>query len=158
MARKASREGDFSIRSRRRKWGQEPWGSSRTASTKALVWEHACTSEEWSYVQKREKQETDQRSARRRLGSQGPTEPCSGGEDFWLWLWVRGKATGRFWEEKWPELTFFSLSHPWHKEVPGPGIIPGQGSNLYYSSDQSHSSANTGSLTPWATRELPDTF
>ena len=31
----------------------------------------------------------------------------------------------------------------------------GQGSNLHHHSDTSHSSDNTGSLTHWATRELP---
>ena len=82
MGRKTTREGDTGIRTRRRKWGQEPCRNSGTTSAKALGWEWPGTLEEWSRGPKREKQETDQRSTRGRLGGADPLEPCSNGEDF----------------------------------------------------------------------------
>ena len=46
---------------------------------------------------------------------------------------------------------FFGHTHSMWK-------FPGQGWNLYHSSNWSHSRDNAGSLTPWATRELPLSF
>ena len=50
--------------------------------------------------------------------------------------------------------SFFSLSFSLLPH-PQPVEVPGQGLNLCYSSDQSHSGDNTGALTLQAIRELP---